>query len=127
MIPHTIFVQELCDYGPHCRLIVPPELVVAKTGRTVSAPRRKVISQVVAPDSPDFHPLIVIANRKSGNNDTATILPSFRRQLNPAQVVDLHDTKMEEALEWCQVRPNMVSGEAKYGVCQVRPNMVSVR
>ena len=33
-----------------------------------------------------WQPLIVIANRKSGNNDGAAILASFRSHLNPAQV-----------------------------------------
>ena len=33
-----------------------------------------------------WKPLIVIGNRKSGNNDGAAILASFRSHLNPAQV-----------------------------------------
>ena len=33
-----------------------------------------------------WQPLIVIGNRKSGNNDGAAILASFRSHLNPAQV-----------------------------------------
>ena len=33
-----------------------------------------------------WQPLIVIGNRKSGNNDGAAILSAFRSQLNPAQV-----------------------------------------
>ena len=33
-----------------------------------------------------WRPLIVIGNRKSGNNDGAAILASFRSHLNPAQV-----------------------------------------
>lgn len=91
-------IDELCDYGPHKNLIVPPERVVAgKRGR-----RNQVVSHLLLPEkSSSFHPLIVVGNNKSGNSDGAAVLSAFRRQLNPAQVVDLADNKMEEALEWC--------------------------
>merc|ERR1711923_556708 len=42
-------VDPTCDYGPHSNLIVPPERVVSKQGRTVSSPRRKVISNLLIP------------------------------------------------------------------------------
>jgi len=96
-------LQEFCDLGRHRNLIVPPERVVIRPGRTVAAPRRKVISQVVVRQEAAFHPLIVVANNKSGNSDGASVLAGFRRQLNPAQVVDLGESRMEEALEWCQL------------------------
>jgi len=96
-------LEETCDLGKHRNLIVPPERVVIKQGRTVAAPRRKVISEVVPRKDPDFHPLIVVANNKSGNSDGAQVLAAFRRQLNPAQVIDLGESRMEEALEWCQL------------------------
>ena len=41
-------------------------------------------------------------NRKSGNNDGAALLPAFRGCLNPAQVTDLSDSNMQEALELLQ-------------------------
>jgi len=50
-----------------------------------------------------WQPLIVIANRKSGNNDGAAILASFRSHLNPAQVVDLDEMSMEDGLKLCQM------------------------
>ena len=40
-------VAEWCDYGQHRDLIVPPDRVVAKQGRTVSSPRRRIIREVV--------------------------------------------------------------------------------
>ena len=119
-------------------MIVPPESVVVKGGRTI---RRKVISSLVLPQRESFSPLIVVGNQKSGrgaleiwtaltgillwiikiinikyiyiihkssphiagNSDCGNILASFRRHLNPAQVFDLSEGRMEEALEWCQL------------------------
>ena len=105
-------LEDRCDYGQHRALIVPPERVVTRQGRTVSSLRRKVISHVAPPpegtgsgDSPYLEagtrPLIVVGNIKSGNSDCAAILASFRRHLNPGQVVRLNENSMEDALEWC--------------------------
>ena len=97
-------VPELCTYGRHRELIVPPERVVSKQGRTVSSPRRRIISHVLPSDKPaGSRPLVVIGNNKSGSSDSAAVLASFRRHLNPAQVVNLAESKMEEALEWCSL------------------------
>ena len=96
-------LEDTCDLGRHKNLIVPPERVVIKQGRTVAAPRRKVISQLLPREDEKFHPLIVVANTKSGSSDGASVLAGFRRQLNPAQVIELGESRMEEALEWCQL------------------------
>ena len=73
-------LEDRCDYGQHRVLIVPPERVVTRQGRTVSSLRRKVISHVAPPpepssgDSPSLEaeigtrPLIVVGNNKSGKN-----------------------------------------------------------
>ena len=105
-----------CDYGKHRALIVPPERVVARQGRTVSSPRRRIISHVLPPPEPGTpgagdtpspgagtRPLIVVGNNKSGNSDCAAILAGFRRHLNPGQVVSLSENSMEDALEWCSL------------------------
>ena len=92
--------QECCDLGRFRNFIVPPESVVVKTGRTI---HRKIINSLYLPQIDGFTPLIVIGNQKSGNSDCANILASFRRHLNPAQVIDLSEGRMEEALEWCQL------------------------
>ena len=85
--------------GRFQRFIVPPESVVVKTGKI----RRKIITSLVLPKTKNFTPLIVVGNNKSGNSDGANILAAFRRNLNPSQVIDLGEGKMEEALEWCQL------------------------
>jgi len=93
--------KEYCDLGRFKRRVVPPESVVVRTGRTI---RKKVISSLVLPPKPDdFAPLIVVGNQKSGNSDCANILAAFRRQLNPSQVIDLAEGRMEEVMEWCQL------------------------
>jgi len=92
--------SEFCDLGRFKNFIVPPESVVVKTGRSI---RRKIINFLHLPQQPGFTPLIVIGNQKSGNSDCAYILATFRRHLNPAQVIDLSEGHMEEALEWCQL------------------------
>jgi len=100
---HTICKPDgpdLCDLGRFKNIIVPPESVVVRTGRTI---RKKVISSVVLPKNQDISPLIVVGNQKSGNSDGANILAAFRRQLNPSQVIDLAEGRMEEVLEWCQL------------------------
>lgn len=92
--------QDYCDLGRFKNFIVPPESVVVKTGRTI---RRKIISSLVLPKLDNFTPLIVVGNQKSGNSDCGNILAAFRRQLNPSQVIDLAEGRMEEVLEWCQL------------------------
>lgn len=47
--------------------------------------------------------LLIIANKKSGNNEGAIILSSFRRLLNPFQVIDLSEHDPVAALEWCRM------------------------
>ena len=47
-----------------------------------------------ASDNKLWQPLIVIGNRKSGNNDGAAILAAFRSQLNPAQVYSIMCNKL---------------------------------
>ncbi|XP_069685225.1 diacylglycerol kinase epsilon isoform X1 [Periplaneta americana] len=95
-----IHIEEVCDFGPYRSHLIPPSCVVLTKKR--STVRRKLqLRAVKSPGWKDWTPLIVMANRKSGNNDGAIILSLFRRLLNPAQVVDLAEHPPETALEWC--------------------------
>lgn len=87
--------EDACDLGRHSNLILAPE-------RVITNHRDKVIGLLPSPD-PAFHPLIVVANNKAGNSDGATVMAGFRRHLNPAQVVDLSERRMEDALSWCNL------------------------
>ncbi|XP_037094231.1 diacylglycerol kinase epsilon-like [Pollicipes pollicipes] len=97
-------MSEVCDLGEFAEFVVPPHCVKVRATRTV--PRRLAISQVAEPGAAanrDWTPLVVIGNRKSGNNDGEQVLSAFRRYLNPAQVVDLAEQRPEDGLEWCHL------------------------
>lgn len=83
-------------------MIIPPtSLEVINRRSTVR--RRLQLRSVIPPNWPNWKPLIVVANKKSGNNDGAEILSLFRRIVNPAQVVDLSERDPVAALEWCRL------------------------
>ncbi|XP_046406232.1 diacylglycerol kinase epsilon, partial [Ischnura elegans] len=92
---------EVCDYGNFRSFIVPPTSVSTRRGRRIS--RRLTLQELKPPAWPDWSPLIVLANRKSGNNDGERIMSLFRRFLNPAQVVDLCGCTPVAALQWCSL------------------------
>ncbi|KAG8227371.1 hypothetical protein J437_LFUL000379 [Ladona fulva] len=94
-------MEEDCTFGHYRRFVVPPSSVLAKRGRRMS--RKLILRQVIPPNWKDWSPLIVLANRKSGNNDGERIMSLFRRYLNPAQIVDLCACSPEVALQWCSL------------------------
>lgn len=92
-----------CDFGEWRRCIVPPFCITHK--QVWINGRRKVVVESVTNfvDEPNWKPLLVIANKKSGNNDGDQILKAFRAILNPMQVIDLNETPIESGLEWCKL------------------------
>lgn len=94
--------DDTCDLGEYRDCVVPPNCVKLKLvgwkGR-----RRFVVGEVKHPPSANWRPVIVVANRKSGNNDGQKILQAFRGILNPVQVIDLHELPLEGALAWCHL------------------------
>ncbi|XP_027227512.1 diacylglycerol kinase epsilon isoform X1 [Penaeus vannamei] len=98
-------LAEVCDLGKLSTCIVPPNCI-----RLQSLRMRKhlLIKEVLHPRISNWSPVIVIGNQKSGSNECAKILSSFRRYLNPAQVLDLAERPPEEALEWCHLVPSGV-------------------
>lgn len=98
-------VPDPCDLGRHKTVIVPPECVVLKRVG-IKGRRHYIVDSVQAPPEIEgWHPLVVIANRKSGNGDGEHILRDCRKLLNPAQVIDLAELSPECALEWCHLIP----------------------
>ncbi len=62
------------------------------------------MKEIRPPDSCDsWCPLIVMANPSSGSKDGERILCSFRKLLNPIQVIDLKDLSPECGLEICRL------------------------
>ncbi|XP_014298896.1 diacylglycerol kinase epsilon isoform X2 [Microplitis demolitor] len=95
-------IDEICDFGKFKLMIIPPgSLEVVNRRRTVR--RRLQLRSIIPPVWNDWKPLIVVANKKSGNNDGAMVLSMFRRLLNPSQVVDLSERDPVAALEWCRL------------------------
>ncbi|XP_011139591.1 diacylglycerol kinase epsilon [Harpegnathos saltator] len=95
-------LSEICDFGSFKLMIIPPgSLEVINRRRTMR--RRLHLRSVITPNWPKWNPIIVVGNRKSGNNDGDKILSLFRRLLNPAQVVDLAERDPVAALEWCRL------------------------
>ena len=94
---------EDCDFGKWRACIVPPFCIIHK--RVWSKGRRIfVVDSVNNFDAePNWKPLIVITNKKSGNAEGDQILTIFRTILNPLQVIDLSETSIESGLQWCQL------------------------
>ncbi|CAK9832937.1 Diacylglycerol kinase epsilon [Anthophora retusa] len=95
-------LPEVCDFGKFKLMIIPPSSLEVMNLRSTIR-RRFPLRSVIPPNWPQWNPLIVVANKRSGNNDGAEILSLFRRLLNPAQVVDLSERDPVAALEWCRL------------------------
>lgn len=96
--------DEECDLGKWKSMIVPPFAIKCK--KIWSKGKRQLVVDSLLPSytPPDnWSPLIVIANRFSGDNEGDKIIQVFRSILNPAQVIDLSDSVIENALEWCRL------------------------
>ena len=78
-------VDDVCDLGPYRESIVPPGCLRLKLVG-VKGRRRLVVESVRDPGLAGWRPLIIMANRKSGNGDAEHILQAFRGLLNPVQV-----------------------------------------
>ncbi|XP_070182979.1 diacylglycerol kinase epsilon-like [Littorina saxatilis] len=99
---------DVCDLGKYRQLIVPPSCVELKwVGLRGTRQRHLVVKQVKHPDIEGWTPLIVIGNRKSGNNDGELVLRHFRSLLNTPQVIDVDDIPPENGLEWCHLLPDV--------------------
>ncbi|CAG9133377.1 unnamed protein product [Plutella xylostella] len=85
---------EPCDFQKYRKIIIPPPCVTVEKG---------VVTVKPLPD-PDWEPLIIFANRKSGGNQSDEVLSLFRGLLNPIQVVDMNATSPESVVRWLPAR-----------------------
>ncbi|XP_025407270.1 diacylglycerol kinase epsilon-like isoform X2 [Sipha flava] len=92
----VIQFEQKCDFGVHRNYIIPPFCI--KTSNRFKNVSKQTIEKVVHPGWENWTPLIIFANKKSGNNDGALIISHFRRLLNPIQVYDVIDCPPEKAL-----------------------------
>lgn len=107
------FSDTPCDFGLYRRYIIPPFCVVHKFvwSSSVRQGRKAKILELVSDFShqqPNWSPLFIIANRKSGNNDGGSILSTFLPILNTLQVVDLSNGSLELSLQICKMLPSNV-------------------
>ncbi|XP_063681295.1 diacylglycerol kinase epsilon-like [Bolinopsis microptera] len=92
-----------CDLGKYQKWILPPTSITLKS-IWVKGVRKQVVRDITTPSYP-WQPLLVLANRKSGNNQGQSVLQIFRHLLNPAQVVDICEVPPEAALDICRLSP----------------------
>ena len=64
---------------------------------------RLVVKSITPPSIDHWRPLVVMANPKSGGKDGEFVLSSFRKLLNPIQVIDLSETLPENGLDICRM------------------------
>eukprot|EP00095_Tigriopus_kingsejongensis_P001109 maker-scaffold622_size123092-snap-gene-0.19 protein:Tk01109 transcript:maker-scaffold622_size123092-snap-gene-0.19-mRNA-1 annotation:"diacylglycerol kinase epsilon" len=101
-------MSDVCDFGDYAKYIIPPFSVTFKPSKgrpSNKLLKRSAITQIVrsGANHDDWTPLVVVGNTKAGNNDGAIFLNAFRAVLNPIQVVDLNESKMEEAVALCRL------------------------
>lgn len=98
-------IAEVCDFGPYRKFVIPPDCITLESKRAGVRLRKSHVTGVRAPSWEPWTPLVVVGNRKSGNGDGSHVLSSFRRLLNPLQVVDLADRSPQDALYWLPLVP----------------------
>lgn len=76
-----------CDFGRFQTMIVPPYSITVKYERWKGTYRRYMVREVDPPKCKNWSPLLVLANRKSGENEGEKLLRAFRELLNPIQVI----------------------------------------
>jgi len=85
LVQYRLTVEE-CSLGPYQTLIIPPNCVTLKLVGWRGRRRLGVNELKSAIGIPNWSPLLVLANCKSGGKDGAKILRRFRNLLNPVQV-----------------------------------------
>lgn len=99
---YDLISDQNCDLGKWKLMIVPPYGLRVK--KIWSKGRRQIVIDSLSSDtfepSDEWTPLVVIANKTSGDNEGDKILRAFRSILNPAQVIDLNESPAEHGLEW---------------------------
>lgn len=101
---YSAICDEECDLGKWKSMIVPPFAIKCK--KIWSKGKRQLVVDSLLPSfnpPENWSPLIVIANKFAGDNEGDKIIQVFRSILNPAQVIDLSDSVIENALEWCRL------------------------
>lgn len=85
--------DKVCDFGTFKDMIIPPNHVFVRHRRL-----HQQIIHIVQPEWPEWKPLIVVGNSKSGDNAAESVIAVFRSVLNPLQIFELSASGPNEAL-----------------------------
>lgn len=91
---------EQCDFGEFSSMIIPPSCITAARRRGTSKLLLKAIKP--PPLCPNWRPVILVANMKSGSSLAEDILSHFRGILNPLQVIELTRRGPEMVVKWLE-------------------------
>lgn len=81
----SLIVNE-CDFGEYSELILKPNLLVKNHSHFIHTPILKDFRFDYSVQDENWTPLIIFANKNSGNHDGKSILSIFNSILNPLQV-----------------------------------------
>ena len=77
--------SNVCDFGKYKTMMLPPHCI-SLTVENWRSKKRFVVREVSTPPIKNWSPLLVFANRKSGDNEGERLLMAFKNLLNPVQV-----------------------------------------
>ncbi|KAK4306843.1 hypothetical protein Pmani_021367 [Petrolisthes manimaculis] len=100
-------MAKVCDIGKFKNYTVPPNCIQLSSSKIK---RGFLATKVLEPNNvKHWSPVLILGNKRSGSHEAKPLLASFRKILNPAQVVELTEIPPEEALEWYRLVPNHVT------------------
>lgn len=91
---------EKCDFGEFSSMIIPPSCITAVRRRGTSKLMLKAIKP--PPLCPNWQPVILVANMKSGSSLAEDILSHYRGILNPLQVIELNRRGPDMVVKWLE-------------------------
>ncbi|EFX86572.1 hypothetical protein DAPPUDRAFT_312909 [Daphnia pulex] len=95
-------LADLCNLGTYRNFIIPPNCITLRRSPRGRLRSQCLVASIKEPQwGPQWKPLIVIGNGKSGSNEACHILSSARKVLNAVQAIDLSDQEPKIALQLC--------------------------
>ncbi|CAJ0571108.1 unnamed protein product, partial [Mesorhabditis spiculigera] len=100
-------LEEVCDFGELKQSVVPPNKVTLRKAGSRGV-KQMVIDGIIRPDAPpDWRPVFILVNPKSGSGAGIKVASAFRLFLHPIQVIDVTKSHMKAVLRWLDERPDI--------------------